>query len=188
MNATNMKQIQGFPNYYISEDGKVYSKNLKRFLKKRYKRDGYVCYALYRGETPKKQYNKLAHRLVAEAFLANPEDKEYINHKDGVKDNNHVGNLEWVTSSENQIHAINTGLKDNSVIYGEKHGNNKLKKNEVEELYINHLMGKTRDDFVAKSLGKIYGVDGRVILSIYRKESWKWLTDELDKKYNKEKI
>jgi hypothetical protein len=58
-----------------------------------------------------KKYQKFTiHSLVAIAFILNPENKKYINHKDGNKQNNYYSNLEWSTFSENMIHAYEYGL------------------------------------------------------------------------------
>ena len=67
----------------------------------------YVCFGLWRNGKCKQ---KGLHRIVAEAFIPNPENKPFVNHKDGNKRNNCVSNLEWVTAAENNDHAVRTGL------------------------------------------------------------------------------
>lgn len=69
------------------------------------KRHGYVTV-----ELPKKNA-QLIHRLVGKAFLLNPENKPYINHINGIKNDNRVSNLEWCTPKENTIHAYKLGLQ-----------------------------------------------------------------------------
>lgn len=69
---------------------------------------GYLSVILYSGCKPT---HKKVHRLVAEAFIPNPENKRTVNHIDGCKTNNAVSNLEWATHSENHRHAYSIGLK-----------------------------------------------------------------------------
>jgi hypothetical protein len=102
-----MKEIRGFSNYYITEDGYVYSKYVNRFLKfgfrKGYK---YVRLCVEKG----KYKNKSIHLLVLENYKGlKPNDKSIANHKDLNILNNYVDNLEWVTYRGNVEHAMING-------------------------------------------------------------------------------
>lgn len=93
------KPVKGFDGYYISSFGRVWSDKQKaRFMKPRSTGNGYLMVGLY---IKNKQYPKLVHRLVAEAFIPNIHDFPQVNHKDEVKSNNRVDNLEWCTSKYN---------------------------------------------------------------------------------------
>jgi len=101
------KNIPGYPNYEISNFGRVYNVQHNRFLKPFYK-FGYEHVGLYKDG---KSRDIKIHRLVAEAFMTNFYGFAEINHLDGDKTYNYVENLEWSTRSENMLHAYRTGLK-----------------------------------------------------------------------------
>lgn len=104
-------EIKDFPGYGVSRDGKVYSLNYRmragevRELSYAIL-DGYVTCALYKNN---KQYRKLVHRIVAETFIPNPENKPEVNHKNLIRGNCHVDNLEWATPLENVQHSFRVG-------------------------------------------------------------------------------
>jgi hypothetical protein len=93
------KTIIGFPNYEIYDDGMVYSKITNKFLKPSIC-GGYPTVELFYGRNKSKR--KFIHRLVAEAFIPNPDGLPMINHKDENRKNPHVSNLEWCTAKYNQ--------------------------------------------------------------------------------------
>lgn len=106
------KTISGFGGHYaVSADGNVFSNfkvGIKR-LRPRYSQTGYARVYLCDGNGFKDEV--LIHRLVAEAFIPNPEMKEEVNHKDGDKKNNSFENLEWVSRSENIRHSYRIGAR-----------------------------------------------------------------------------
>jgi hypothetical protein len=95
------------------------------------------------------------HRLVAKAFITNPENKPQVNHIDGCKTNNCVGNLEWVTRSENAIHSRDVlGNKGSPPHYsGSKNPSSKLSPEQVVELRAKIQAGGSN-----KLLAKEYGI------------------------------
>lgn len=106
-----INEIKGFENiegYEICSNGFVIShkKQNKKILKGYKNTKGYLLVDLNKNKRAVK-----IHRLVALAFINNEHNKPQVNHKDGNKLNNHIDNLEWVTNSENQKHAIKNGLK-----------------------------------------------------------------------------
>lgn len=115
----DIKDYEGL--YQISDRGNVKSLNYnktgkEKLLKKGKDDDGYLYVVLYfHGE---RKHHKI-HRLMCKCFLENIENKEQVNHKNGIKSDNAIENLEWCTHTENQRHAWNTGLK--KALTGEKH-------------------------------------------------------------------
>lgn len=108
------KSIRDYEGLYeVSNHGNVQSlhkdtKELSIAISKR----GYRVVSLYKNGEAKM---KNVHQLVAEAFIPNPESKPTVNHKDSNRLNNYASNLEWATYLENNIHAINKGIRGKSV-------------------------------------------------------------------------
>ena len=118
MTFETWKPIAGYEGLYeISNFGRV--KSLSKVIGRRVKGEtllkvrispyGYKMVSLCKEG---KVFNASIHRLIADAFIPNPENKTQVNHKDGNKLNNDIKNLEWCTPSENINHAYKTGLHD----------------------------------------------------------------------------
>lgn len=103
------KDVKGYEGLYkISKTGVVYSLIKHRNLSYSKHKRGYHLVLLTKNKKHKQHY---VHRLVAEAFIPNPQNKIEVNHKDGNKINNSVENLEWCTRVENSEHAYINGLR-----------------------------------------------------------------------------
>ena len=93
-------------NYSVSDTGEVRN-DVRGNLLTLQEQNGYLHVTF---SVNKKSKRCRVHRLVAQAFLENPENKPYVNHKDGDRRNNNLDNLEWVTAAENTQHAVKEGL------------------------------------------------------------------------------
>lgn len=111
-----------FGNYYISDQGRVWSKCSQRILKPRYDKDGYIKVALYCCGKPKYEF---VHRLVALAFCDKPEGMTLVNHKNEIRDDNRAENLEWCDYKYNNNYGTrNERLSKSQKALWQKYKNN----------------------------------------------------------------
>ena len=163
------KDIAGFEGLYqVSNLGNVKRLISERVFEERLigrslDRYGYVKRVLSKGG---KNHCFTEHRLVAMSFIENPNNKATVNHKNGIKTDNTVENLEWLTNAENTRHAINSGLIDKK---GIKHHKCKLTEEQVLEIR------KIGFSETRMSLSKKYGISRTNVLGIIRGKFWKHL-------------
>lgn len=146
--------------YVVTSSGKVFGANGKgcKQLKPGTKPGGYK----FVGMRVKEKFTyKMVHRLVAEAFIPNPENKPQVNHIDGNKENNRAENLEWVTPKENQAHAGKYGL----LSHGSSHWRAKITEDDV--------MAIRSAEGTCQEVGDTFGLCKQSVSNIRRRKGWK---------------
>ena len=144
-------------DYEITNKGEIINKRNNKIVKSEINSKGYL-----RVRIGGKKY--FVHRLVAEKYLKNKDNKPQVNHKDGNKLNNCVENLEWVTNLENRKHAVKNGLQ----IQGSKCPWAKLTEEQV--LYI-----RNNPNISSRTLSEMYNVSLGAINDVRNFKSWKQL-------------
>ena len=155
--------------YSISNIGLVRNDERNRLLKNRIRDDGYISVVL---TNHGKQREFLLHRLVATAFIPNPENKPEVNHINGVKSCNYDYNLEWVTGCENIQHAYDTGLNKGK----------KIRTGRTPEHVIRGIceLLESGTDLSFVQIGEKFGVDRSVVMNIYHKLSHVDISENYD--------
>lgn len=160
-----MKCVKNFETRYsITIQGEVYSHLSNRFMKTYLDRDGYECLGLTRSDGV--QVTSHVHRLVALTYLENPENLPCVNHKDGIKRNNHFKNLEWCTHQHNRLHALENNLVPNYRVHEES----------LAFKVISYIM----DGWTKKEVSESLGVDSNKVHNIIFSNAYKYVRDEFD--------
>lgn len=167
------KNVVGFEEYFeVSNKGRVWSKRSNKILVQGKSKSGYPVISSKIGGRNGKNICKKVHRWVAEAFIDNPENLPFVNHKDGVKTNNETSNLEWCTKKQNSIHAKENGLLNAlEALKGIDNKSSKLTEDEVIFIRENYI---PRDSvYGMTALARKFGVSYSCIIQICNKTTWK---------------
>ena len=173
--------VQSLNNKYeVSNLGRFRNATTKKILKQFENKYGYMIL-----QTRPEKYHTVnirIHRVVAEVFLGQCPDGYVVNHKDGNKKNNHVDNLEYVTSSQNNQHALDNNLRHpaNMKEYsprGEQHYNAKITKETVYEI----LELKNSTGFGCRRIANMLGLSRGTVSGILSGKTWKETVEEYNK-------
>lgn len=151
-------------DYIIKRNGEIYSNISKKVLKPYKNHKGYFLIDL------KGRKAQSVHRIIDKKFIPNPKNKPQVNHINGVKTDNRVENLEWVTPSENCVHAFKLGLRCNK---GDNHPSNKLTEQKVREI----LKMKQETKKTQKEISALYGVSIHAIYDLSKGKTWGHITN-----------
>lgn len=159
------KQVVG-TRYLVSINGEVSNMDTQRILELNEDQNGYITVNLY---DPEKRTVRV-HRLVAEVFVANPDNKPVVNHLNGIKSDNRYTNLVWATSTENLQHAYDTGLKSK----GSELSWSKLTESDVEQIKLMFIAGNRSCD-----IARQFGIAEGSVSNIKKGRAWKHVRPDL---------
>jgi hypothetical protein len=182
------KKIPEFTSYECSNDGEIKTfnwknKGIERIMKPAFDTDGYFRTALKRDSDGKICTVKY-HRIVALTFIPNPSNKETVNHKNSVKTDNRVENLEWATRSENISHSYEYGISSN---VGQLNPISELSDKDALEILNTYEFGKRgRSGKTKYDWAKEYNTTFDVIKMLVQGRTYQHLlTDDILKRMNK---
>jgi len=158
------EDVYQYPNYQVSTSGRVisFARGEGRLLKPCLDGKGYPRVVLYNDQGRKTVF---IHRLVAGAFITNPDNLRDVNHKDSVRTNNNVTNLEWVSQADNVKHAFEAGR----MAHGEHVPTSKLKAHQAVAIHrAYHDYGLTQ-----RLAAAIADVDATTVANICKGRTWK---------------
>ena len=173
--------------YQVSKSGKIRNKKTKRILKPQTSKFGYQILTVRPNKN--EQINIRIHQIVAETYIGEKPNGYVVNHKDGNKKNNNYKNLEYVTSSENNIHALKKGLRKKASNLKPKRGEESKLHKLTEKEVIKIIEERYKTGFGCRKIAKMLNlplgaVDG--VLSDKRPR-WKHINrEEIKEKIKKE--
>lgn len=156
MEAVLYKRHPTFNHLFCGSNGEIWTISRGRFLTRKTTVHGYVYVKLYK-------CGKMAHRLICEAHYGFRDGLE-VNHKNSIRNDNRIENLEWVTKSENAIHSFKYGFNSHK---GDKNSRSVLKSTDIPEIIRMRNSGLTYVE-----ISKKYGVCAETISAAYNKKTW----------------
>jgi hypothetical protein len=159
--VSNLGRVKSLERFVVNWAG-TNSLRKQKFLSIRKSKLGYLDVKLCKDSI---KYPLRVHRLVAMAFIPNTDKKTQVNHINGIKTDNRVENLEWVTGSENKIHAFRTGLQKPN--FGTIAGAKKLTESDVIRIRSGEF-----GNLPQKEIAKIFSVSQITISRVLSKKRW----------------